>query len=120
MRSALGGCAGLAGRTSTCAGPSGATTARKLVFAARPGAAQRLDLWVLDVGGAGTCRQLTTTAAAWSGAVRVHNFDPVFAPDGTVVFASTRAGTLTLKNFLPELRSVPRRARTATSASPSR
>src|SRR5947208_45239 len=33
--------------------------------------------------------------------VRVHNFDPVFAPDGSVVFASTRAGTLTLRNFLP-------------------
>ena len=34
-------------------------------------------------------------------ACRVHNFDPVFAPDGSVVFASTRAGTLTLKKFLP-------------------
>ena len=32
-----------------------------------------------------------------SGPVRVHNFDPVFAPDGSLVFASTRAGTLTLK-----------------------
>ena len=33
--------------------------------------------------------------------MRVHNFDPVYAPDGSVVFASTRAGTVTLKNFLP-------------------
>ncbi len=33
--------------------------------------------------------------------VRVDNFDPVFAPDGSLVFASTRSGTLTLKNFLP-------------------
>ena len=35
------------------------------------------------------------------GAVRVHNFDPVFAPDGSVVFASTRAGSITLKRLLP-------------------
>ena len=35
------------------------------------------------------------------GPVRVHNFDPVFAPDGSVVYASTRSGTLTLKTFLP-------------------
>ena len=33
--------------------------------------------------------------------VKVHNFDPVFAPDGSVVFASTRAGTLTLAKYLP-------------------
>ena len=33
--------------------------------------------------------------------MKVHNFDPVFAPDGSVVFASTRAGTLTLAKFLP-------------------
>ena len=36
VRSALGACAGLAGQAApTCAAPSGATTARKLVFAAR-------------------------------------------------------------------------------------
>src|SRR5262249_4363468 len=28
-------------------------------------------------------------------------FDPVFAPDGSVVFASTRSGTLTQKRYLP-------------------
>ena len=35
------------------------------------------------------------------GDVMVHNFDPVFAPDGTVVFASTRAGGRTLYKYLP-------------------
>ena len=33
--------------------------------------------------------------------MRVHNFDPVFAPDGSVVFASTRAGSWTLYTALP-------------------
>ena len=42
--------------------------------------------------------------------VRVHNFDPVFAPDGSVVFASTRAGTLTLEDVPAQRRPLPRRA----------
>jgi hypothetical protein len=33
--------------------------------------------------------------------VKVHNFDPVFAPDNTIVFASTRSGTQTLRTMLP-------------------
>src|SRR6185295_7904745 len=57
-------------------------------------------LWVLDVG-AKSCRRLSNDNGRMAGAVRVHNFDPVFAPDGSVVFASTRSGTLTLKNLLP-------------------
>ena len=71
-----------------------------MIFAARPGAASGLDLWLLDLAG-GSCRQLTHDGGRQVNGVRVHNFDPVFAPDGSVVFASTRAGSLTLKNFLP-------------------
>ncbi len=57
---------------------------------------------MLDVAG-GTCTKLTTDAGRMvSGTnVRVHNFDPVFAPDNTIVFASTRSGTLTQRNMLP-------------------
>jgi hypothetical protein len=102
VRSALGPCAGLAGKDVDVRGPEWSYDATKVVFAARVGAASGLDLWQLDVG-AGTCAQLTTDAGRQVGPnnVRVHNFDPVYAPDGSVVFASTRAGTLTLKNFLP-------------------
>jgi hypothetical protein len=64
------------------------------------GAAGGLDLWLLDVAGQ-SCRRLTSDNGRMEGPVRVHNFDPVFAPDGSVVFASTRAGTLTLKHLLP-------------------
>ena len=71
-----------------------------MIFAARPGAASGLDLWLLDLAG-GSCKQLTHDGGRQVNGVRVHNFDPVFAPDGSVVFASTRAGSLTLKNFLP-------------------
>jgi hypothetical protein len=81
-------------------GPEWSYDGTKVVFAARAGAAGGLDLWLLDVAGS-TCRQLTTDNGRAVNGVPVHNLDPVFAPDGRVVFASTRAGTLTLKNFLP-------------------
>jgi WD40-like Beta Propeller Repeat len=102
VRSALGPCAGLAGQDVDVRGPEWSYDATKIVFAARPGAASGLDLWELDRT-AGTCRQLTHDNGRLAGGttVRVHNFDPVYAPDGTIVFASTRAGTLTLRNFLP-------------------
>jgi hypothetical protein len=100
-RSALDACAGLAGRADVdVRGPEWSYDARELVFAARAGEADGLDLWLLDVS-SGACRRLTDDRGRMSGPVRVHNFDPVFAPDGSLVFASTRAGTLTLKTFLP-------------------
>jgi hypothetical protein len=100
-RSALGPCAGLAGLTDLdVRGPEWSHDGQRLAFAARAGADSGLDLWVLDVA-AGSCRRVTSDNGRVAGAVRVHNFDPVFAPDGGLVFASTRAGTLTLKRFLP-------------------
>lgn len=100
-RSGLQTCAGLAGRADLdVRGPEWSYDATKLVFAVRAGADEGLDLWLLDVG-AGTCARLTTDAGRKLGDVRVHNFDPLFAPNGALVFASTRAGTLTLKRLLP-------------------
>jgi len=95
IRSALGPCAGLTAGTADVRGPEWSYDGTKLIFAGRPNAGSTLDLWLLDVG-AGTCRQLTTANGAQVNGVPTHNFDPVFAPDGSVVFASTRAGTWTL------------------------
>ena len=120
VRSALGPCAGLAGQDVDVRGPEWSYDGTKLVFAARPGAASGLDLWLLDVA-AGRCRQLTSDAGRTVGTdVRVHNFDPVFAPDGSMVFASTRAGTLTLQDLPAERRPLPGRRRRSTSPTPSR
>jgi hypothetical protein len=99
VRSALGPCAGLAGDVDV-RGPEWSYDGTRLVFAARPSAASGLDLWILDVGG-GTCTQLTQDKGRMVNGVRVHNFDPVFAPDNTIVFASTVAGTQTLRTFQP-------------------
>ncbi len=102
VRSALTPCAGLAGQDVDVRGPEWSYDATKVVFAARPGAASGLDLWMLDVQ-AGTCTQLTSDAGRTIAGttVRVHNFDPAFAPDDTIVFASTRSGTLTQRTMLP-------------------
>ncbi len=100
-RSVLGSCAGLVAGTVDVRGPEWSPDGQKLVFAARPSAASGLDLWMLDRGAGGTCRQLTADNGRMEGPAKVHNFDPVFAPDGSVVFASTRSGRLTLKTFLP-------------------
>ncbi|HEX3698531.1 MAG TPA: hypothetical protein VH374_24375 [Polyangia bacterium] len=100
VRSALAGCAGLAGQDVDVRGPEWRYDGGAVIFAARPGAASGLDLWQVDVP-AGTCKQVTSDAGRLVATVRVHNFDPMFGPDGSVVFASTRAGTLTLKTFLP-------------------
>jgi hypothetical protein len=99
-RSLLGGCAGLTAGTADVRGPEWSYDGRQVVFAGRPSAASGLDLYVVDVPG-GACRRLTSDDGRMAGPVKVHNFDPVFAPDGSVVFASTRSGTLTLKTFLP-------------------
>jgi hypothetical protein len=102
VRSALGPCAGLSGQDVDVRGPEWSYDASKVVFAARPGASSGLDLWMLDVAG-GTCQRLTTDSGriVAGTSVRVHNFDPVFAPDNTIVFASTRSGTQTLRTMLP-------------------
>ncbi|HVZ71045.1 MAG TPA: hypothetical protein VHJ20_01610 [Polyangia bacterium] len=100
VKSALTPCVGLAGKDVDVRGPEWSYDGTKLVFAARAGATSGLDLWLLDVAG-GTCKQLTTDNGRLVGGARVHNFDPVFSPDGRVVFSSTRAGTLTPKLFLP-------------------
>ena len=99
--SALAACAGLAGRGDLdVRGPEWSADGQRLVFAVRQGAAGGLDLWLLEPG-ANRCRQLTQDSGRMAGPARVHNFDPVFAPDGSLVFASTRRGVLTGKRLLP-------------------
>jgi hypothetical protein len=101
-RSLLASCPGLAGGDVDVRGPEISYDATKVVFAGRPSAASGLDLFEVELA-TGACRALTHDEGrmAASGLVKVHNFDPVYAPDGSVVFASTRAGSLTLKTFLP-------------------
>jgi hypothetical protein len=101
VRSALAACSGLAGRSDLdVRGPEWSYDGARLVFAVRAGAGGGFDLWLLDVASS-SCRRLTNDDGRSVGPVRTHNLDPVFAPDGSLVFASTRSGTLSLKRLLP-------------------
>jgi hypothetical protein len=101
VKSALASCSELTGRTDVdVRGPEWSPDGSRLIFAARIGEAGGLDLWQLDVA-MNRCQRLTDTGGRIERGVRQHNFDPVFAPDGSVVFASTRSGRLTPKRFLP-------------------
>jgi hypothetical protein len=77
-----------------------------VVFAARNSAAEPLGVFMVDIAGTGC--QRVTPAVADSNGLKVHNFDPAFAPDGNwIVFASTRGkpgvgATKSRKRFLPQ------------------
>lgn len=98
--SLLDNCGGaLAAGTADVQSPEVSPDGTRIVFAARESAADTLGLWIVDVQG-NTCVRLTPSVAG------VHNFDPVFSPDGLdIVFASTRGAsgpTKSRRRFLPQ------------------
>ncbi|HSK01811.1 MAG TPA: hypothetical protein VK932_11245 [Kofleriaceae bacterium] len=103
-RSLLGNCAGLTAGTADIQHPNVAHDGDRIVFAGRGSAAEPLSVYVVTANGA-TCNRLTPPAPDSNG-IKVHNFDPVWAPDGSaVVFASTRGkmgATRSRKRFLPQ------------------
>ncbi|MBK9032929.1 MAG: PD40 domain-containing protein [Myxococcales bacterium] len=89
--SLLGGCAGLDPSTADVSGPAVRYDGTTVAFAARSGAADPLGIWLVEVDGA-NCRRVTP-AAPDVNFIKIHNFDPAWAPDGNgLVFASTRGG----------------------------
>ena len=105
--SVLGSCPGVgAGRDNIdVRGPEFDYGADKIVFAMRVGEADTLDLYEVSIAAPRTCTRLTTGGAPQNG-LPMHSLDPVYAPDGSLVFASTRgiAGgpTRSLKYLLPQ------------------
>ena len=98
--SLLDNCGGaLTAGTADIEAPDVSNDGNRIVFAARESQADTLGIWIVDAGGT-NCARLTPSVAG------VHNFDPVFSPDGQyIVFASTRgkAGpTKSRRRFLPQ------------------
>jgi hypothetical protein len=60
----------------------------------RNSAGEKLDLYEVTLDATHTCKKVGDGVG--------HNFDPMYAPDGTLVFASSRSGTLSLKYLLPQ------------------
>jgi hypothetical protein len=87
--SLLGPC-GLNGLTADVRGPAVSWDGKRIAFSARASATDPLRIYELDEGGA--CAQVSGLAASASSenGILTHDFDPAYAPDGTLVFASTR------------------------------
>jgi hypothetical protein len=88
-RSVLSGC-GL-GSTVDVRGPAVSWDGKSIAFAARTSATQPLRIYQMHSDGS-TCVPLAGIAAGMteSQGILVHDFDPAYAPDGRLVFASTR------------------------------
>ena len=103
-KSLLATCAGLSVGTADIRHPSVSWKGDKVAFAARSAESEPFAVWTVNVDGS-SCAKVDAinappSAAGWTdnGAL-VHNFDPVFAPDDRIVFASTRGNVMNLEAF---------------------
>jgi hypothetical protein len=103
-QSLLTNCTGLTAGSADIQHPSVANDGNRVAFAARNSAADPLSVWVVRIDN-GACNQLTPRENDRDG-LKLHNFDPVWTPDGSaIVFASTRGKTgpsRSRKRFLPQ------------------
>jgi hypothetical protein len=87
--SILGGCAGTNPTTADVRSPDVNRDGNRVAFAMRRDGTEGLQIWTVNKDG--TNCQMVTTPAAPVGGITIHNFDPVWSPDGNyIVFASTR------------------------------
>ncbi|MEZ4230769.1 MAG: hypothetical protein R3B89_16450 [Polyangiaceae bacterium] len=102
--SLLAGC-GLSVASADVRRPQVSWDGQRIAFSARSGADQAFKVYVID--GTSCAVEPTIDAAPVDDAGNpittngelVHNFDPTFAPDGRIVFASTRGNTKNTKVF---------------------
>jgi hypothetical protein len=97
-----GGCPGA---PTDIRGPEVHPDGNRIVFAGRTGAGTGMQIFTVDKDGT-NC--VAVTPAESSGGTIIHNFDPIWSPDGTqIVYASTRGKsgigpTVSRKNFRPQ------------------
>ncbi|MCA9599149.1 MAG: PD40 domain-containing protein [Myxococcales bacterium] len=100
-KSLLGGC-GLDAPTADVRRPSVSWDGKKIAFAARSAGSAPYQVYVMNADGSACAPEPTINAAPTDtagGAIDtkgelIHNFDPAFAPDGTLVFTSSRGNIL--------------------------
>ncbi len=83
-------------------GPAVSWDGQRVAFAARASASVPFRLYEMASDGTGCAPIDVTSPADEIGGVLTHDFDPAFAPDGRLVFASTRGGTLTPASLGPD------------------
>jgi WD40-like Beta Propeller Repeat len=88
--SLLAGC-GLSRDSADVRGPAVSWDGKKLAFAARSAASAPLRIFEANADGSGCAEKRGVAAArAEQNGILTHDFDPSYAPDGRLVFASTR------------------------------
>ncbi len=116
--SLLGGC-GLSPGSADVRRPAVSWDGKRIAFAARSSASEPFKVYVIDGGVCAPEPTINAPPTDDTGAPvpdngeLVHNFDPAFAPDGRLVFASTRGNIRNLANF-------PYKGVTRTPADPSK
>ncbi|HEY1584810.1 MAG TPA: hypothetical protein VGH63_03925, partial [Polyangia bacterium] len=107
--SLLDNCSGVAADRSNVdvRHPAVAYDASKVAFAMRLSMSDTLDIYEVTLDAAHTCTKVTDGNGMSKNGIPLHNLDPMYGPDGTLVFASTRGRpsvgpTLSLKYLLPQ------------------
>ena len=107
--SLLGNCAGVAADRSNVdvRHPAVAYDSSKVAFAMRLAATDTLDIYEVTLDAAHTCTKVTDGDGMSKNGILLHNLDPMYASDGSIVFASTRGRpatgpTYSLKYLLPQ------------------
>lgn len=83
------GC-GLDEASADIRGPAVSWDGTKIAFAARIGASSPLAIYTMNVDGSACAKHKISDHPAAESGILLHDFDPTFAPDGRIVFASTR------------------------------
>jgi hypothetical protein len=88
--SLLGGC-GLSRASADVRGPTVSWDGTRIAFAARSSGSEPLRIYQANADGS-SCARLAGVAADGNegNGIAIHDFDPAYAPDGRIVFASTR------------------------------
>jgi hypothetical protein len=100
-RSLLGGC-GLSAASADVRRPMVSWDGTKIAFGARGGASETFKVYVMNADGSSCAPEPAINAPPVDYAGEtvpdngepIHNFDPAFAPDGSIVFASSRGNIL--------------------------
>ncbi len=104
--SLLGNCAGSTA-VRDVRHPAVSYDSSKVAFAMRLSATDTLDIYEVTLDAAHTCTKITDGNGVSANGILQHNLDPMYGPDGTLVFASTRGRpgvgpTRSLKYLLPQ------------------
>src|SRR5262249_404900 len=90
--SLLDNCAGVMPSRSNVdvRGPDVRFDATKVAFAMRLGPSDTLDIYEVTLNAAHACTKITDGNGMTKNGLLLHNLDPMYASDGSLVFASTR------------------------------